>query len=63
MDGNVLDLNAIKALSTLPSRDQLIGQFLSVINGVPTNLVRVLNAIPVQFLNVLQAIKDQKEAA
>ncbi len=63
MDGTMLDLDAIKALSALPSRDQLIGQLLSVINGVPTNLVRVLNAIPVQFLNVLQAIKEQKEAA
>jgi len=63
MDGAILDLNAIKALSALPSRDQLLGQMLSVINGVPTNLVRLLNAIPVQFLNVLQAIKEQKEAA
>ncbi len=63
MDGAILDLDAIKALSSLPSRDQLLGQLLSVINGVPTNMVRVLNAIPVQFLNVLQAIKDQKETA
>ena len=63
MESKVLDLTAIKAISMLPSRDVLLGQLLSVINGVPTSFVRVLNAIPVQLLNVLQAVKEQKEAA
>jgi len=63
LEGKVLDINAIKAMSILPSREVLLGQLLSAVNGVPTNFVRVLNAIPVQFLNVLQAVKEQKEAA
>jgi large subunit ribosomal protein L10 len=63
MDGKVLDFDAIKKISTLPSREELLGQFLSAANGVATSFVRVLNAIPVQLLNVLQAIKEQKEAA
>ncbi len=63
LEGKVLDINAIKAMSILPSREVLLGQFLSAVNGVPTNFVRVLNAVPVQFLNVLQAVKEQKEAA
>ena len=63
MDGKVLDLAAIKKISTLPSREELLGQFLSAANGVATSFVRVLNAIPVQLLNVLLAIKEQKEAA
>lgn len=63
MDGKILDLAAIKKISTLPSREELLGQFLSAANGVATSVVRVLNAIPVQLLNVLQAIKEQKEAA
>jgi large subunit ribosomal protein L10 len=63
LDGKVLDINAIKAMSILPSREVLLGQLLSAVNGVPTNFVRVLNAIPVRFLNVLQAVKEQKEAA
>lgn len=62
MDGKVLDAAAIKTISTLPGREELLGQFLSVANGVVTGFVRVLNAIPVQFLYVLQAIKEQKEA-
>ena len=62
MDGKVLDVHAIKTISTLPGREELLGQFLSVANGVATGFVRVLNAIPVQFLTVLQAIREQKEA-
>ncbi len=61
MGGKLLDAEAIKALSALPSREALLGQLLSVMNGVPTNFVRVLNAIPQQMVNVLVAIKDQKE--
>ena len=61
MGGKFLDADAIKALAALPSREALLGQLLSVMNGVPTNFVRVLNAIPQQMLNVLVAIKDQKE--
>lgn len=59
--GKVLDFNAIKSLSSLPSREVLLSQVLSAMNGVPTSFVRVLNAVPQQFLNVLVAIKDQKE--
>lgn len=63
MDGNVLDLDSIKALSSLPSREVLLAQVLSAMNGVPTSFVRVLNAMPQQLLYVLQAIKEKKEAA
>ena len=36
MKGRILDFQAIKALSTLPSREVLLGQLLSALNGVPT---------------------------
>ena len=63
MEGKVIDLNAIKALSDLPSREVLLAQLLSAMNGVPTALVRALNDVPVRLLNVLQGIRDQKESA
>ncbi len=63
MDGKVISLDEIKALSALPSREILLGQVLSAMNGVPTSLVRALNDVPTRLLNVLQAVKDQKEAA
>jgi large subunit ribosomal protein L10 len=63
MNDNVLNLDSIKALSTLPSREQLLAQVLAAINGVPTALVRALNDVPCRLLNVLNALKEKKEAA
>ena len=63
MGGKILDLAAIKALSNLPSREQLLAQLLSAMNAVPTSFVRVLAAVPQKLLYALQAIKEQKEAA
>ena len=63
LNGKVLDLQAIKALATLPSREVMLAQLLSTINAVPTSLVRVLAEVPRSLLNVLTAIKEQKEAA
>ena len=63
LNGKVLDLQAIKALATLPSKEVMLAQLLSTINAVPTSLVRVLAEVPRSLLNVLTAIKEQKEAA
>jgi len=63
IEGRVLDLAAIKALSKLPSREEIVGQLLFVMTGVPTGLVRALSDIPRRLLNVLDAVKNQKEAA
>ena len=63
LNGKVLDVNAIKSLSSLPSREVLLSQFLSVLVGVPTSVVRALNDMPQRLLNVLQALKEQKETA
>ena len=63
LNGKVLDLQAIKALATLPSKEVMLAQLLSTINAVPTSFVRVLAEVPRSLLNVLTAIKDQKEAA
>jgi large subunit ribosomal protein L10 len=63
MDGKVMDFSAIKALSDLPSREQLLATLLSAMNGVPRALVTALSDVPRRMVNVLQAIKEQKEAA
>ena len=63
LEGEKLDLGGVVALSKLPSKEILLGQFLSVLNGVPTGLVQVLSAVPRTFVYALQAIKDQKEQA
>jgi large subunit ribosomal protein L10 len=63
LNGQVIDLNGIKALSSLPSREVLLARVLSTMNAVPTSLVTALSDVPRRFVNVLQAIKDQKEEA
>jgi large subunit ribosomal protein L10 len=42
MGGKLMDLNAITALSKLPSREELLAQVLSAMNAVPTGFVRAL---------------------
>ncbi len=63
MNGKIIELKEIKALSALPSREVLLGTFVSVLSNVPTGFVRTIAEIPRRLLNVLQAIQDQKEAA
>ncbi len=61
LNGAAMDAAAIKALSALPSREELLATVLSAMIAVPTSLVRALNDVPRRVVNVLQAIKDQKE--
>ena len=63
LNGKVLDVQAIKALALLPSREVLLAQVLATLNGVPASFVRVLAGVPRGLLNVLTALKEQKEAA
>ena len=59
--GKVIDLEKIKQLAELPSREQLLAQTLSVMMAVPASFVSVLNGIIVKFLYVLKAIEEQKK--
>ena len=60
MEGQKLDEAKIKYLATLPSKDELRAQLLSLMNTPATNMVRLLNAAPASFLNVMNAYKDSK---
>ena len=60
MEGQKLDEAKIKYLATLPGKDELRAQLLSVMLMPATNAVRVMNAVPSGFLNVMNAYKDSK---
>jgi large subunit ribosomal protein L10 len=62
LNGKVIDVAGIKALSSLPSKEVLLAQVLSAMNAVPTSLVTALSDVPRRLVNVLQAVRDQKEA-
>lgn len=61
MNGKSLTVEDIKTLSELPSREVLLGQFLSVLVSAQTSLVRVLSGVPRQFVQVLEAYRAKKE--
>ncbi|NOX32821.1 MAG: 50S ribosomal protein L10 [Deltaproteobacteria bacterium] len=63
LSGKLLDIEEIKSLAKMPSREDLLGQVVYTLNAVPTSFVNVLSGVPRAFVNVLNAIKDQKEAA
>lgn len=63
LGGKLVNSEGITALSKLPGREVLLGQMLSVLNAVPTGLVRVLSGVPRKLLYALQAIHDQKQQA
>lgn len=63
LNGRILNIDDLKALSKLPSREVLLSQVLSAMQAVPTNFVSVLSAVPRSLVNVVNAIKDKKEAS
>jgi len=62
LGGKLLDAAQVEALSKLPSREQLLGQLLSVLVGPMRNLVGVLSGVPRSFVQVLHAIEEKKAA-
>ncbi|MEJ2200604.1 MAG: 50S ribosomal protein L10 [Desulfuromonadaceae bacterium] len=62
LDGKLLSVDDIKALSELPSREVLLAKVLGSLNAPASNFVGVLAAIPRSLVQVLAAIQDQKAA-
>lgn len=61
LDGKVINIEDVKAISSLPSREELLAKLLGTLQAVPQNWVRVLNAIPGGWVNVLDALRRKKE--
>lgn len=53
-------IDVVNKLASLPTKQQLLGQLLSVISGPARGLVTVLSGNTRNLLNVLNAIKDKK---
>lgn len=63
LERKMVDASAIKALSKLPSKQQLIASVVGSIRAPLSGLVTVLNGNLRGLVTVLGAIKDQKSAA
>jgi len=60
VEGQQVTLEEIQTLADLPSKEVLLSQLLSVMNGPTTNFVGVFSALLRKLVGTLDAIKDQK---
>ena len=63
MPNYVMDVNGVKALATMPSREELLSKLLGTMQAPITQFVRTLNEIPTKFVRGLAAVRDAKETA
>ena len=59
----VVDADGVKAIATLPSREELIAKLLRTMLNPLTGFARVLNGPVEAFARTVQAVADQKAAA
>ncbi|MFK7966102.1 MAG: 50S ribosomal protein L10 [Burkholderiaceae bacterium] len=62
MTTSELDVAGIKALASLPSRDELLAKLLGTMQAPAAKFVRTLNEVPSSFARALAAVRDQKAA-
>ena len=63
MPNSILTVEGVKALATMPSRDELLAKLLGTMQAPITQFVRTLNEVPTKFVRGLAAVRDQKETA
>lgn len=62
MPNQVMDVKAVQALASLPSRDELLAKLLGTMQAPVAKFVRTLNEVPTKFVRGLAAVRDQKAA-
>ena len=62
MEGAVLDVEQIRTLSRLPSREALYGQLVGVVASPVSGLVRTLNALISGLAVALGGVREKKES-
>jgi large subunit ribosomal protein L10 len=60
MPNAMMSVQEIKALASLPSREQLIATLLGTLQAPMAKLVRTLNEVPGKFVRTLAAYRDAK---
>ncbi|OZI68347.1 50S ribosomal protein L10 [Bordetella genomosp. 1] len=63
LPNNLLSQEGVKALATMPSRDELLSKLLGTMQAPIAQFVRTLNEVPTKFARGLAAVRDQKAAA
>jgi large subunit ribosomal protein L10 len=59
----VMDAKGVKALASMPSREELLSTLLGTMQAPIAQFVRTLNEVPTKFVRGLAAVRDAKETA
>ena len=62
MPNKKMDARAIKALASLPSREELLAKLMGTMQAPISKFVRTLNEVPTKFVRGIAAVRDQKPA-
>lgn len=62
LPNSVLAADAVKALATMPSREELLAKLLGTMQAPIATFVRTLNEVPSRFVRTLAAVRDQASA-
>lgn len=63
MPHHVMDANGVKALASMPSREELLAKLLGTMQAPVTKFVQTLNEVPSKFVRTVAALRDSKETA
>jgi len=63
MPGYVMDAEGVKALASMPSREELLAKLLGTMQAPVAKFVQTLNEVPSKFVRTLAAVRDAKETA
>lgn len=62
MPNVVMNAKELKALASLPSREELLAKLMGTMQAPVTQFVRTLNEVPSKFVRGLAAVKTQRES-
>jgi len=63
MPNFVMDEAGVKALATMPSREELLAKLMATMKAPIGQFVRTLNEVPARFVRTLAAVRDAKAPA
>ena len=63
MPNYVMDVAGVKALATMPSREELLAKLMATMQAPIGQFVRTLNEVPARFVRTLAAVRDAKDKA
>ena len=63
MPNSVISVAEVKALASMPSREELLAQLLGTMQAPMAKLARTLNEVPSRFVRTVAAVRDKKEGA